>query len=54
MGKAICRKFYWDTVGEKFQIGIAYSLIERRTILVGMAGKKQSMAPMWKKLMTKC
>ena len=60
-GKDNSRKFYWNTVGTKFQIGNVHSLTEKKgTILVcvcgrhkKLAGKKQNINPIWIILMTK-
>ena len=41
-GKGNSRKFYWNTDGKKFRIGNAYSLIEKRTILVCVCGRYQT------------
>ena len=48
--KGNSRKFFWNTVGQKFQFGNASSLTEKRTILVCEGGKKQNIDPLWKVL----
>ena len=41
-GKGNCRKFNWNTVGKKLRIENAYSLTEKRTILVCVCGGHQT------------
>ena len=60
MGKAIREKFHLNTVGEKFQLGNAYSLNEKKdhSCLCSwddtkLAGKKQNIDPMLKILFWK-
>ena len=57
-GKDSLRILWRNLVGKKYQIGNAYSFIENKNysyrsmwMTSNMAGKKQNMAPMWKKLM---
>ena len=57
-GKGNSRKFCWNTVGEKLQIGNAYLYIEKKGLRLSvyvddfkLAGKKQNMDPMSKVLM---
>ena len=56
--KGSSRKFQWNSDGEKYQIVNVYLFIEKQGIFlsvyvddVKMDGKKQNMAPMWKKLL---
>ena len=57
LGKKNSRKFYWNTVGNKFQIGNAHSFTEKQGLFLSVyvddlkqAGKKQNIDPMWKVL----
>ena len=57
-GKRNSGKFYWNTVGEKFQIWNAYLLTAKKRLFLSvyvddskLAGKKQNIDPMWKELM---
>ena len=59
-GNGKSRKFYWNTVGQKFQIGNAYSLTEKKDLFLSvfvndikLAGKKQNIDPMWNVLVKK-
>ena len=57
-GEGNSRKSFWITDEKKFQIGIAYSLTERKGytclctwMMSKVAGKKQNINPTWKILM---
>ena len=58
VGKTIRRSFIRTSIGENSEFGMYVRSSETRVLLIGirvndikMAGKKQNMAPMWKKLM---
>ena len=52
MGKAIREKFFWDTVGKKFQTGNVYLSTEQEDYScqyvddIKLAGKKKNIDPM--------
>ena len=57
-GKGNSRKFYWNTVGKKFQIENVYSVTQKKGLFLSvyvddikLAGKIQHLDPMWKILM---
>ena len=57
-GRDSLRKFYWNLDGGKYRIGNVFLFIENQGLFLSVyvdsvktAGKKQKMAPMWKKLM---
>ena len=51
-GSDSLKKFYWNLDGKKYRVGNVFLFIENKDYSNrNTSGKKQNMAPMWKKLM---